>query len=143
MGSEMCIRDSFSTMFSLLGSRGNGGYYDLKHVEIECKFGLEIVFSLQNNLKGADWSIHIFVHSATAMALNKNPAMSPSSSVHCGQYNTTCTTIGCVLRKAFADDKILGVHREPACKVFQNIDEKASISIFFSIYSKKDARHYR
>ena len=71
-------------------------------------------FSFQNNLKGADWSRHIFVHSATAMALNKNPAMSPSSSGHCGQYDTRYATIGCVLREAFADDTILGVHREPA-----------------------------
>jgi len=47
------------------------------------------------------------------MALNKNPAMSPSSSGHCGQYDTMYATIGCVLRKAFADDTILGVHREP------------------------------
>ena len=65
-------------------------------------------FSFQNNLKGADWSRHIFVHSATAMALNKNPAMSPSSSGHCGQYDTMYATIGCVLRNAFADDRILG-----------------------------------
>ena len=47
------------------------------------------------------------------MALNKNPAMSPSSSGHCGQYDTRYATIGCVLRKAFADDTILGDHREP------------------------------
>ena len=72
-------------------------------------------FSFQNNLKGADWSRHIFVHSATAMALNKIPAMSPSSPGHCGQYDTMYATIGCVLRKAFADDTILGVHREQAC----------------------------
>ena len=71
-------------------------------------------FSFQNNLKGADWSRHVFVHSATATALHKNPAMSPSSSGHCGQYDTMYATIGCVLRKAFADDTILGVHREPA-----------------------------
>ena len=49
------------------------------------------------------------------MALNKNPAMSPSSSVHYGQYDATYATIGFVLRKAFADDSILSVHREPAC----------------------------
>ena len=49
------------------------------------------------------------------MALNKNLAMSPSSSVRCGQYDTTYTTIGWVLREAFADDRIWGVHREPAC----------------------------
>ena len=73
-------------------------------------------FYFQNNLKRADWSRHIFVHSATAMALNKNPAMSPSSSVHCGQYDTMYATIGCVLRKAFADDTSLGVHRGPARK---------------------------
>ena len=84
-------------------------------MEIECKLGLEIGFYFQNNLKGADWVRHIFVHSATVMALNKNLAMSPSSSVRCGQYGTTYTTIGWVLRKAFADDRIWGVHREPAC----------------------------
>ena len=78
-------------------------------------------FSFQNNLKGADWSRHIFVHSATAMALNKIPAMSPSSSSYCGQYDTMYATIGCVLRKAFADDTILGVHREPARIVTGNI----------------------
>ena len=72
------------------------------------------VFQFQNNLNGADWSRHIFVHSATVMALNQYLAMSPSSSVHCGQYDTRYATIGCVLRKAFADDTILGVHREPA-----------------------------
>ena len=48
------------------------------------------------------------------MALNKNPAMSPSSSAHGGQYDTLYATIGCVLRKAFAGDTILGVHRESA-----------------------------
>ena len=78
-------------------------------------------FSFQNNLKGADRSRHIFVHSATAMALNKNPAMSPSSSVHCGQYDTMYATIGCVLRKAFADDTILGVHHEPARKTLLKV----------------------
>ena len=56
-------------------------------------------FLFQNNLKGADWLRHILVHSATVMALDKNLAMSPSSSVHCGQYDTTYTTIGCVLRR--------------------------------------------
>ena len=102
-------------MFYPLDSQANGGYYDLKHVEIEWKLGLEIVFFIfQNDLKGADWSRHIFVRSATVMALNKNPAMSPSLSGHCGQYDTMYATIGCVLRKAFADDTILGVHREPA-----------------------------
>ena len=69
------------------------------------------VFLFQNNLKG-DWSRHIFVHSATAMALNKDPAMSPSSSGHCGQYDTMYATIGCVLRKAFAGDRNLGLVRE-------------------------------
>ena len=49
------------------------------------------------------------------MALNENPAMSPSSSVHCGQDDTIYATIGCVLRKVFADDRISGVHRDPAC----------------------------
>ena len=49
------------------------------------------------------------------MALNKNPAMSPSSSVHCGQYDTTYATIGGTLREAFADDTIWGDEREPAC----------------------------
>ena len=73
------------------------------------------VFQFQNDLKGADWSRHIFVHRVTATAFRKNPAMSPSSSVHCGQYNTKYATIGCVLRKAFADDRIWGVDREPAC----------------------------
>ena len=48
------------------------------------------------------------------MALNKNPAMSPSSSGHYGQDDTTYATIGYVLRKAFADDRIFYVHREPA-----------------------------
>ena len=101
-------------MFLPLDSRANGGYYGLKHVEIECKLGLEIGFSFQKKMKGADWPRHIFVHSTTAMALNKNSAMSPSSSGHYDQYDTTYATIGCVLRKAFADDTILGVHREPA-----------------------------
>ena len=82
---------------------------------LSAKWAWKSCFSFQNNLKGADWSRHIFVHSATAMALNKIPAMSPSSSGHCSQYDTTYATIGCVLRKAFADDTIfLGVHREPA-----------------------------
>ena len=80
----------------------------MKHVEIECKLGLEIVFPFQNNLKGADWSRHVFVHSATATALHKNPAMSPSSSVHCGQYDTTYATIGGTLQEALADDTIWG-----------------------------------
>ena len=65
------------------------------------------------------------------MALNKNPAMSPSSSGHCGQYDTMYATIGCVLRKAFADDTILGVHREPARRRFlvadlANVPEQAA-----------------
>ena len=65
-------------MFYPSDSRANGFYYDLNHVEIECKLGLEIAFfKFQNNLKGADWSRHVFVHSATATALNKSPAMSP------------------------------------------------------------------
>ena len=72
------------------------------------------VFYLQKNLKGADWSRHIFVQSATAMALNKNPAMPPSSSDHCGQYDTTYATLGGTLQEVFADDTILGDKREPA-----------------------------
>ena len=72
------------------------------------------VCKFQNSLKGAEWSRHIFVHSATAIALNKNPEMSPSSSVHRSHYDTTHATIGCILRKAFADDTILGNEREPA-----------------------------
>ena len=31
-------------VFSPFDSRGTGGHYDLKNVEIECKLGLEIVF---------------------------------------------------------------------------------------------------
>ena len=81
---------------------------------LSAKWAWKSCFSFQNNLKGADWSRHIFVHSATATALDENPAMSPSSSVHCGQYDTLYATIGCVLRKAFADDTILGDKREPA-----------------------------
>ena len=50
------------------------------------------------------------------VAFNKNPAMSPSSSSHCGQYDTMYAAIGCVLRKAFADDTFLGVNCEPARK---------------------------
>ena len=84
-------------------------------------------FYFQNNLKGADWLRHIFVHSATVMALNKNLAMSPSSSVHCGQYDTTYTTIGWVLRKAFADDRIWGVHREPACTLSTKLFHKSVV----------------
>ena len=52
------------------------------------------------------------------MALNKNLALSPSSSGHCGRYDTMYATIGCVLRKACADDTILGVHREPVRNQF-------------------------
>ena len=48
------------------------------------------------------------------MALKNTLAMSPSSSVHCGQSDTTYATVGCVLRKALADDTILGDKREPA-----------------------------
>ena len=48
------------------------------------------------------------------MALNENPAMSPSSSVHCGQYDATYATIGCTLRKAFVDETILSDKCEPA-----------------------------
>ena len=87
------------------------------------------VFSCQNNLKGADWPRHIFVHSATAMALNKNPAMSPSSSGHCGQYDTMYATIGCVLRKAFADDTILGDNLESARSLFVVTDVRMSFRV--------------
>ena len=77
-------------------------------------------FFFQNNLNGADWSRHIFVRSVTAMALNKNPAMSSSLSVHCGQYETTCVTLGCILRKGFADDTILGDERKPSRTYLKN-----------------------
>ena len=87
----------------------------MKHVEMGCKLGLEFVFFISEQFKGRSlWSRQIFVHSATAMALNKNPAMSPSSSIHCGQYDTTYATIGDILRKAFADDTILGDESVPA-----------------------------
>ena len=103
----------FENVFPL-DSRVNGSYYDMKHVEIRWKLGSDSCFQFQNNLKGADWLTHIFVHSATAMTSNKNPALSPSSSLYCGQCDTTYAIIGCILRKAFADDTILGVKREPA-----------------------------
>ena len=44
-------------------------------------------------MKGADRSRQIFVRSPTIMASNKSPAMSPSSSVHCGQYDTMYVTM--------------------------------------------------
>ena len=44
-------------------------------------------------MKGAERSRQIFVHSATAMTLHKNPAMPPPSSVHCGQYDTMYVTM--------------------------------------------------
>ena len=50
-------------------------------------------FEFQNNLKGADRSRQSFVHSATVVALHKDPAMSPPSSVHCGQYDTMGVTM--------------------------------------------------
>ena len=72
------------------------------------------LFQFQDNLKGVDWLRHIVVHSTTATALNKTPAMSPSWSVHRGQYDTMYASIGCVLRKAFTDDTMSGDKREPA-----------------------------
>ena len=39
-------------MFFPLDFRANGGYYDLKHVEIECKLGLEIVFFILEHSEG-------------------------------------------------------------------------------------------
>ena len=72
------------------------GYYDLKHVEIGCILGLEFVLFISEHFQDAGWLRHILVHSATAMALDKNPAISPSSSVLCGQHDTMVVTIGCV-----------------------------------------------
>ena len=42
----------FSNMISPLDSRGNGRCYDLKHVEIERKLGLEIVFLISEQFEG-------------------------------------------------------------------------------------------
>ena len=117
-------------MFSPLDSRGNGGHHDLKHVEIECKLGFGIGFSNSRTiLKGADWLRHIFVHSATIMTWNKNLAMPPSSIVHCDQYDTMYMAIGCILRKAFADDNtILGLMREPA-RIFDFTCEVVNLQV--------------
>lgn len=72
------------------------------------------MFQPQNSWKDADSSIDTFVHDATVMALDENPAMSLASSVHRDQYDTTYSTIGCVLGKAFADDRYLDNEHEPA-----------------------------
>ena len=93
-------------------------------------------------MKGADWARHIFVHGATTMALNKSPAMSLSSSVHCGQYDTTFTTIGCVLRKAFAVDTILGVNREPAQPVRSSRERAAANAHMILSGSVRDADRF-
>ena len=65
-------------------------------------------------MKGADWSRHIFVHSATVMASKQKSGYVTSSSVHCGQNDSTYASIGGILRKAFVDDTILGDEGEPA-----------------------------
>ena len=76
-------------------SPANGSYYDLNISmwRLGANWAWNSCFEFKNNLKGADRSRRIFVHSATAMALHKNPAMSPPSSVHCGQYDTMYVTM--------------------------------------------------
>ena len=45
---------------------------------------------------------NIFVPSATAMALKKIPAISPSSFVHYGRYDTTYAAFGCVFAEGIS-----------------------------------------
>ena len=109
-------------MFSTLDSGANDGYYYLKHANVGCKLGLEFVFVISEQFEGRSLVETHFRPQRHRYGLKqKNPAMSPSSSVHCGQYDTTYTTVGCILRKAFADDTILGDEREPAHSVLVRI----------------------
>ena len=94
-------------MFFPLDSRANsnsGYYYDLKHVGIGYELGfLEFMFQFQNNLKGA-----------IATALNKNQAtdsVPPVCSLRSVWYHVQYATFAGILRKAFADDTILGDER--------------------------------
>ena len=76
-------------------SPANDIYYDLNISvwRLGANWAWNSCFEFQNNLKGADRSRQIVVHSATVMALHKNSAMSPPSSVHCGQYGTMYVTM--------------------------------------------------
>lgn len=67
---------------------------------------------IQKKPKGADWSRHIFVQSATATASDESLAVTLSS-VHRGQYDTIYATIEYASRKAFTEDTMLGDGREP------------------------------
>lgn len=51
---------------------------------------------------------------STTTASDKNPVISPSSFVYCSQYDTIYATVRYVVRKAIADDGILGDRHEPA-----------------------------
>ena len=97
-------------------SPANGSYYDLNISmwRLGANWAWNSCFEFQNNLKGADRSRQSFVHSATVVALHKDPAMSPPSSVHCGQYDTMGVTM---LGGAYSEG-ITYTWREGKCTIY-------------------------
>ena len=71
-------------------------------------------YLLLTSLKVCDWSRHIFGASASPRSFTKKLAMSPSSTVHGGQYDTKYVTVELLLHAAFAADEIWGFMLEPA-----------------------------
>ncbi|CAM9670724.1 unnamed protein product [Laminaria digitata] len=62
---------------------------------------------------------HIFGASASPRPLTKYVAMSPSSVVHGGQYDTKCVTLEWLLHAAFMADEIWGDMLCPAHRIVQ------------------------
>ena len=94
-----------------LGATGSGSFR---------KKMLIIFFFLPKRLiilyrfEGLWWSGHIFDASASPRSLNKKQAMSPSSTVHGGQYDTTYVTVELILHAALVADEIWDDMLEPA-----------------------------
>ena len=77
----------------------------LEHLEAA---GLPTVnaYLLLTSLKVCDWSGHIFGASASPRSLTKKLAMSPSSTVHGGQYDAKYVAFEYLLHAAFAAAEI-------------------------------------
>ena len=63
-------------------------------------------YLLLTSLKVCDWSGHIFGASASPRSLTKKLAMSPSSTVHGGQYDAKYVAFEYLLHAAFAAAEI-------------------------------------
>ena len=79
-----------------------------------------ILFLLPNRLiilylfEGMWFSHYIFDASASPESFRNIVAMSPSSTVHGGQYDTKYVTVELILHAAFVTDEIWGFVLEPA-----------------------------